>query len=275
MKNTNLTQYDDISLLCGGVPCQSFSQAGERKGLDDPRGQLIIEFNRLIHECNPKMFLIENVKGLVFHNGGDTIKQVVELLSNGGKYSVCHKVLNAWNYDVPQKRERVFIIGKRSDIKNEYAYPPETETKPVLKDALCNVPSSPGVSYNQKKYDVMKLVPPGGCWVNLPDDVKAEYMGASLHAGGGKRGMARRLSLNEPCLTLTTSPQQKQTERCHPTETRPFTVREYARIQTFSDDFKFHGSTVNQYKQIGNAVPVKLAYHIGKSIMNTLCCAQK
>ena len=270
MKTTSLTQYDDVHLLCGGVPCQSFSQAGERKGLDDPRGQLIIEFNRLINECNPQMFLIENVKGLVHHNGGDTIKQVTEMLSNNHKYKVCFKVLNAWNYDVPQKRERVFIVGKRNDIEADYSYPEHVETKPVLKDALRDVPDSPGVKYNKKKFDVMKLVPPGGCWVNLPEDVKEEYMGAALHSGGGKRGMARRLSLDEPCLTLTTSPHQKQTERCHPSETRPFTIREYARIQTFPDSFKFYGATGNQYKQIGNAVPVNLAYHIGKSISKTL-----
>lgn len=95
-------------------------------------------------------------------------------------------------------------------------------------------------------------------------------MGASYHSGGGRRGMARRLSWNEPSLTLTTSPAQKQTERCHPDETRPFTVREYARIQSFPDDWEFAGSTNNQYKQIGNAVPVNLAEAIGKSVVNYL-----
>lgn len=113
----------------------------------------------------------------------------------------------------------------------------------------------------------MKLIPQGGCWINLPKPIQKTYMGASYKSGGGKRGMARRLSLKEPSLTLMTSPSQKMTERCHPTETRPLTNREYARIQTFPDSFQFSGSTNNIYKQIGNAVPCLLSFYIGIQIM--------
>ena len=95
-------------------------------------------------------------------------------------------------------------------------------------------------------------------------------MKGSFHLSGGKTGMARRISWDEPCLTLTCAPAQKQTERCHPDETRPFTVREYARIQTFPDDWIFEGSMTSQYKQIGNAVPVNLAEELGKSLIKTL-----
>ena len=95
-------------------------------------------------------------------------------------------------------------------------------------------------------------------------------MKQSYFSGGGKRGIARRLSMNEPSLTLTTSPCQKQTERCHPNETRPLNIREYARIQSFPDDYIFEGSIAQQYKQIGNAVPVKLAEHIAKSLKKFL-----
>ena len=95
-------------------------------------------------------------------------------------------------------------------------------------------------------------------------------MAGSYHLGGGKTGMARRISWDEPCLTLTCSPAQKQTERCHPDETRPFTIREYARIQTFPDSWTFQGGLSNQYKQIGNAVPVQLAKKIGLSIKQYL-----
>ena len=103
--------------------------------------------------------------------------------------------------------------------------------------------------------------------MDLPEEVKKSYVGEKgLASGGGKRGIARRLSMNEQCLTLTTSPCQKQTERCHPLETRPLTVREYARIQTFPDSYVFSGSVGNQYKQIGNAVPVNLAYAMAKQI---------
>lgn len=256
-----------IDVLAGGVPCQAFSQAGERQGLDDPRGQLIIEFNRLILECEPRMFLIENVKGLLTHQGGKTFEDISNFLTNNGKYKIYHKVLNAKDYEVPQKRERVFIIGIRNDITCAWVYPEKSSKNILLKDVLVNVPNSPGAKYTPAKEAVMRLVPPGGCWVDLPEGVKREYMGEkSLAAGGGKRGMARRLSMNEHSLTLTTSPNQKQTERCHPVETRPLTVREYARIQTFPDEYIFMGGTAAQYKQIGNAVPVKLAEAVARQI---------
>ena len=124
------------------------------------------------------------------------------------------------------------------------------------------MPDSPYQAYSENKRRVMELVPPGGCWVDLPDDVAREYMGRSYFSGGGRRGMARRIAWDEPCLTLTTSPSQKQTERCHPDETRPFAVREYARIQSFPDDWEFVGKISEQYKQIGNAAPVENTAYI-------------
>ena len=116
----------------------------------------------------------------------------------------------------------------------------------------------------------MELIPPGGYWKDLSDKNQREYMGNSYFMGGGKTGMARRLSWDEPSLTLTCAPAQKQTERCHPVETRPLNVREYARIQSFPDDWEFAGSMSSQYKQIGNAVPVNLGFHLGKSLIAML-----
>jgi DNA (cytosine-5)-methyltransferase 1 len=116
----------------------------------------------------------------------------------------------------------------------------------------------------------MELVPPGGYWRDLPLDIQKSFMGRSFFLGGGKTGMARRLSWDEPSLTLTCNPAQKQTERCHPSETRPLTTREYARIQSFPDVWELIGSTASQYKQIGNAVPVNLGYHIGRCLVAML-----
>ncbi len=130
-----------------------------------------------------------------------------------------------------------------------------------------DVPKSDGLKYPEKKKRVLEQVPMGGYWRDLPIDVQQEYMGASFNQEGGKTGMARRLSLDEPCLTLTCSPAQKQTERCHPIETRPLTEREYARVQTFPDEWFFAGNITSQYKQIGNAVPVNLSYAIGRSLI--------
>ena len=271
MTDLNLEKYNgQIDLLCGGIPCQSFSHAGKRLGLEDERGNLMLEFVRLRNECNPKMFLIENVKGLLTHDEGKTIEYIVNELWDNGKYYVYTHLLNAHNYNVPQKRERVIIVGHRYNMLKTFEVPKPDPRRPVLRDVLLDVPPSPGIKYPKSKEEVLKLVPPGGCWVDLPDDIKKEYMGKSYFLSGGKTGMARRLSLDEPSLTLTTSPCQKQTERCHPTETRPFTIREYARIQTFPDDYVFCGSVLQQYRQIGNAVPVKLAKAIGESIKTVL-----
>jgi len=272
MTDLDLTPYKGmVDILQGGVPCQAFSQAGERKGLDDPRGQLIVYFNKLVNDCEPRMFLVENVKGLVTHNNGKTFNDILEMFKNNGKYRVYHKILNANDYEVPQKRERVIIIGVHNSISKDFTYPIKSDKKVVLQDVLLDVPPSIGATYSKSKEDVMKMVPQGGCWINLPDDIQKQYMGEkSLSAGGGKRGIARRLAMNEPSLTLTTSPCQKQTERCHPIETRPLNVREYARIQTFPDSYQFCGSMHNQYKQIGNAVPVNLAFAIANQIKKFL-----
>lgn len=137
---------------------------------------------------------------------------------------------------------------------------------------MCSIcPAYPrGQAYPKRKREIMSMIPPGGYWRELPLEIQKEYMKGSFHLSGGKTGMARRISWDEPCLTLTCAPAQKQTERCHPDKTRPFTVREYARIQTFPDDWIFEGSMTSQYKQIGNAVPVNLAEEIGKSLVKTL-----
>lgn len=263
--------YNKIDLVSGGAPCQAFSYAGKKLGFGDTRGTLFSQFARCLKEVSPKMFLFENVRGLLSHDHGrtfETIKHVFEELG----YIVQYKVLNAAYFGVGQKRERIIVVGIRSDLSNivQFNYPEPNETMTTLRDVLQGVPDSPYIPYSEKKKAVMKLVPPGGCWVDLPDEVAREYMGKSYYSGGGRRGMARRIAWDEPCLTLTTSPSQKQTERCHPDETRPFTVREYARIQSFPDEWNFFGNLSDQYKQIGNAVPVELARKVGLQIYQAL-----
>ncbi len=264
--NINFEEYNP-DVVTGGFPCQAFSYAGKRLGFEDTRGTLFFEFARCVKETNPKICVAENVQGLVRHDNGRTIKTMIEVLESLG-YDVQYQVLNSWDYGVAQKRKRIFLVGVKNGIK--FNYPEPLNYHPTLRDALKNVPESEGISYSENKRKVMELVPPGGCWVDLPEEIQREYMGKSYYSGGGKRGMARRLSWDEPSLTITTSPAQKQTERCHPDETRPFTVREYARIQSFPDNWKFEGKITSQYKQIGNAVPVKLGEAIGKSIINAL-----
>ena len=259
----------EIDLLSGGYPCQAFSYAGHKRGLDDVRGTMFYYYASILEQIKPKIFLAENVKGLITHEGGKTLKTMIDVFESIG-YNVNYYILKANDYNVAQKRERTLIVGIRNDINEKYLPPKPYEYKPVLRDALRNVPASQGEKYPEKKRKVLELVPPGGYWRDLPESIAREYMGKSYFSGGGRTGMARRISWDEPCLTLTCSPAQKQTERCHPDEVRPFTVREYARIQSFPDEWSFFGSIGQQYKQIGNAVPVEMANAIGLSIISVL-----
>ena len=271
MDKVDYSKYvDKVDILTGGVPCQSFSQAGLRKGLEDPRGDLMMKFVDILYLVKPKIFMIENVKGLLTHDNGETIKKIITTLNKHDKYNISYKCLDASKYDVPQKRERVFIIGVLKTIDRVFEFPNESSHKKLLKDVLYDVPVSGGLSYNQVKKDLFKMIPQGGCWVNLPENLQKEYLGNSYNSGGGKRGILHRLSMEKPSLTLLCTPSQKQTERCHPLEERPLTVREYARIQTFDDDYEFIGSINSQYKQIGNAVPVELAKHMGNALKQLL-----
>lgn len=269
MRQIDFTKYKNkIDIVIGGIPCQSFSIAGKREGLENPdKGGLFYDFYRCLREIEPKMFMIENVEGLKNINNGETLRGIINELENLN-YKVSYKLLNAVQYLVPQKRKRLIIIGTKYNGK--FIWPKENDKILTMTDALKDVPESKGIEYSAKKKAVLELVPPGGCWVDLPEDIKIAYMGKSLDSGGGKRGIARRLAWDEPCLTLTTSPCQKQTERCHPDKTRPLRIKEYARIQTFPDDFIFEGSIHSIYKQIGNAVPCMLAYHLGIEIIKCL-----
>lgn len=265
-------QYDgEVDLVSGGFPCQAFSMAGKRLGFGDIRGTLFAEIIRCANETHPKMLFMENVKGLLSHDGGRTFETIRHEVEKAG-YTLQWKILNASYHGVGQARERIVMIGIRDDLTDKIAfeYPKPDDKQTTLRDALDRVPDSPGVSYSEGKAKVLDLVPPGGCWVDLPQDIAREYMKESYDSPGGKRGMARRLSWDRPCLTLTTSPSQKQTERCHPDETRPLTVREYARVQSFPDDWEFAGGIGSQYRQIGNAVPVEMARRIGVQIIKAL-----
>ncbi len=259
----------DADVVAGGFPCQAFSYAGKRMGFEDTRGTLFFEYARAINQIKPKVIIGENVRGLERHDNGRTLGTMLSVLDELG-YEVAYKILRAQYFDVPQKRERLVIFGVRKDLQLPLAFPREKDYTVSLREALRGVPKAAGQMYTSEKKKIMELIPEGGYWRDLPHDLQKKYMGASFHLGGGKTGMARRLSWDEPSLTLTCNPAQKQTERCHPGETRPLNVREYARIQSFPDEWQFSGSTASQYKQIGNAVPVNLGYHIGKTVIAML-----
>ncbi len=261
----------ELDLLSGGAPCQAFSYAGKRLGLEDARGTLFYHYALFLEKLQPKMFLFENVRGLLTHDHGKTYSTMLDIFTRAG-YTIDKQVLNAWNYGVPQKRERLITIGIRNDLvgKTEYRFPKAHSYKPVLRDVLLDCPDGPGVPYGEKKRKIFELVPAGGYWRDIDPAIAKEYMKSCWDMEGGRTGILRRMSMDEPSLTVLTSPSQKQTERCHPLEARPFTVRENARCQTFPDDWEFCGNVSSQYKQVGNAVPVNLAYDIAKEIANSI-----
>ncbi len=214
-----------IDIVSGGFPCQAFSYAGKKLGFEDIRGTMFFEFARAVKETNPKVFVAENVRGLLNHEGGKTLQSIKDIIDELGYKLVEPRVLKAIFYQVPQKRERLILVGIRKDLADqvEFHWPSPYKRIMTMRDALkkgdlyaVDVPESDGQQYPPRKAEILSLVPEGGYWRDLPDELQREYMKKSYFLGGGKTGMARRLAWDEPSLTLTCSPAQKQTERCHP-----------------------------------------------------------
>ena len=273
-------------IVCGGPPCQPFSTAGKRLGINDPRGSLFMDFIRMVDGIKPRFFVMENVKGLgntplKDDNGTNTQTMVIDVvLEEMGKlgYKVIYGLLDAVHYGVPEFRERMVFIGSRDNEDIFLPIPshfqkhqnPECRWK-TIREFIEDIEEENGEcdSFSEERIKYLKMVPEGGNWKDLPEDVKEAAMGGAYKSGGGKVGFYRRLSYDQPAPTLVTSPVQKATMLCHPTKDRPLSVHEYARIQQFPDNWKFIGTTASKYKQIGNAVPCGLAEAIGNSIVST------
>lgn len=262
-----------LDLLSGGAPCQSFSYAGKRLGLEDVRGTMFYHYATFLHKLQPKVFLFENVKGLLSHDKGKTYRTILNIFEDEG-YEVFYRVLNAWDYGNPQKRERLITVGIRKDLAKffKFEFPKPHKYKPVLRDVLLdkNPDKEHCARYSKAKEKVFALVPPGGYWKDIDPDIAKEYMKTCWDMEGGRTGILRRIGLDEPSLAVLTNPGMKQTDRCHPLEVRPFSVRENARFQSFPESWKFVGKLAEQYRQVGNAVPVNLAKDIGLQIARFL-----
>lgn len=281
-------------MICGGPPCQPFSTAGKRLGINDPRGSLFMDFIRMIDYIRPRFFVMENVKGIVSsplkhvstkervkddpEQKLGTVLDVILCEFNKLGYKTVYGILDAVNYGVPQFRERFVLIGSRDNEDIFLPVPthfqmhqnPDYRWKTVG-EAIRDLESTPGeytsLSGDRKKY--LHMVPEGGNWRDLPQEIIPVAMGGAYESGGGKVGFYRRLSYAQPSPTITTSPAQKATMLCHPKQDRPLSIKEYARIQQFPDDWKFTGTISAQYRQIGNAVPIGLAEAIGRAIIST------
>ena len=210
-------------------------------------------------------------------NQGTVLDVILDEFNKLG-YRTVYGILDAVNYGVPQFRERFVLIGSRDNEEIFLPFPthfqmhqnPNFRWKTVG-EVIRDLEDAPGeyseLSADRKKY--IHMVPEGGNWKNLPEEIIPFAMGGAYKSGGGKVGFYRRLSYSQPAPTITTAPAQKATMLCHPLQDRPLSVREYARIQQFPDDWNFVGTTAAKYKQIGNAVPIGLAKAIGEAVVAT------
>ena len=182
----------ELDLLSGGAPCQSFSYAGKRLGLQDVRGTMFYHYATFLHKLQPKVFLFENVRGLLTHDNGRTYQTILDIFEDEG-YSIHYKILNAWDYGVPQKRERLITIGIRKDLQDTYIFPQKHNYKPVIKDIKLdtNPPTSEYTKYSSYKENIFKLVPPGGYWKDIPENIAKDYMKTCWYMGGGRTGIKK------------------------------------------------------------------------------------
>lgn len=285
LKLAKLPPNRKVDVIFGGPPCQAFSTAGARRALDDERGNVFLRYIKIVEEIQPTYVVIENVRGLLsapypYNDISTPIKGgalciILDRLEAAG-YTISFELYNAANFGTPQIRERVVMIGKLGNKKVSYLSPTNAENgcyglKPwhTLRDAINDIEGKEQhyIEFPEKRLKFYRMLTEGQYWKNLPPDIQKEAMGAKLKLGGGKTGFFRRLSFNRPSPTLVTNPTMPATDLCHPTEDRPLSVEEYAKIQGFPNEWKICGPIKEQYKQIGNAVPIKLGEAIAKTIL--------
>lgn len=274
-----------VDVIFGGPPCQAFSTAGARRALDDERGNVFLRYISVVEKIKPTYVVIENVRGLLsapypYDDVKEPVKGgalcvILDRLKKAG-YKISFELYNAANFGAPQIRERVVMIGKLGDEKVPYLSPTHDENgehglKPwrTLREAIDNLHMKKHhyIVFPENRLKYYRMLTEGQYWKHLPSKVQQEAMGVKLKLGGGKTGFYRRLNFNKPSPTLVTNPTMPATDLCHPTEDRPLSVEEYGAIQEFPKDWKICGTILEQYKQIGNAVPIKLGEAIAKTII--------
>lgn len=298
-KLSGLDKDDEIDLIVGGPPCQAFSTAGKRKSFEDERGNVFLTFIELIITLKPKYAVIENVRGLLSaplkhrpHNErgisfppltddekpGGALNHILKQLKIAG-YKVSFNLYNAANFGVPQIRERVVLVCSRGETKPPYLEPSHSDDPSfglprwrTFKDIsqILNGHEQHHINFPEKRLKYYRYLRPGDNWRSLPVELQKEAMGKTYYSGGGKTGFYRRLAWDKPSPTLVTHPAMPATDLAHPIENRPLSIEEYKKIQEFPDNWYIEGSLLEQYKQIGNAVPVGLGRAIGKHILKLL-----
>lgn len=297
-----LSPSQEIDVVFGGPPCQAFSTAGARRGLDDARGNVFLCFLDRIADLKPRYVVIENVRGLLSMSypyvppqlrsqpelmasprpvRGGALALILERLRDSG-YVLSFELYNAANFGAAQIRERVVIIGKRRDSDSTCKVPYLTPTHDeqgrfglphwrTFADAVATIPTTENEQHflpiPPQRLRFYELLKPGQYWKDLPPELWSEAMGKKLHLGGGKTGFYRRLAFDRPAPTLVTNPVMPATELVHPTANRHLSVEEYRVLQGFAPDYQLCGSIYAQYKQLGNAVPVALGAAIARTLV--------
>lgn len=285
LRLANIPEGRKVDVVFGGPPCQAFSTAGARRALADERGNVFLRYIEIVEKIRPTYVVIENVRGLLsapypYKDVEEPIKGgalcvILDRLKEAG-YTISFELYNAANFGAPQIRERVVMIGKLGGPKVPYLSPTHEESGRygllpwiTLREAVADIEDKPHhyVEFPEKRLKYYRMLKEGQYWKDLPRDVQEEAMGATLKLGGGKTGFFRRVSFSRPSPTLVTDPTMPATDLCHPTEDRPLSVEEYSRIQGFPDDWNICGPINEQYKQIGNAVPIKLGEAIARTLI--------
>lgn len=292
-----LKKDDDIDLIVGGPPCQAFSTAGKRQGLNDSRGNVFLKYIELCLDLRPKYFVIENVRGLLscplihrphdqrgdkfpplndYEKKGGALNFILQRIKNSN-YSFSFNLYNSANFGSPQIRERVIIVCSRDGGRPPFLIPTHSQNGEfslpkwkTFRSCTIGIKEHHHLNFPEKRLKYYRLLKPGQNWKDLPVSLQKEAMGKSFYSGGGKTGFFRRLAWDKPSPTLVTHPAMPATDLAHPIENRPLSIEEYRRIQEFPDDWELSGSLIQQYKQIGNAVPVSLGYAIGTLIFDLL-----
>ena len=296
-KMANLSSSSDIDLIMGGPPCQAFSTAGKRKGFQDSRGNVFLKYIDLALELSPKYIVIENVRGLLscpmehrpHDQRGDGFPDLSEDELKGGAlnfvlcklkrsgYGVSFNLYNAANFGSPQIRERIVIVCSRDGSVAPFLEPTHCQDEKfellpwkTIRNVFEGITEHHHLAFPEKRLKYYRMLKSGENWRGLPEGLQKEALGKSFYAGGGKTGFLRRLDWGKPSPTLVTSPIMPATDLAHPVENRPLSVEEYKRIQEFPDEWFLSGPIVQQYKQIGNAVPISLGKAIGSLIYKLL-----
>lgn len=286
-----------VDLIVGGPPCQAFSTAGRRNGFNDVRGNVFLTFLETALALRPAFLVIENVRGLLScplahrphdlrgpefpaltldERPGGVLYLVLTMIRRVG-YGVSFNLYNAANFGSPQVRERVVLVCSRNGRQPPFLTPTHAEGGAyglapwrTFREATEGLTEHHHVAFPEKRLRYYRMLKAGENWRALPETLQREALGGAYHAGGGKVGFLRRLAWDKPAPTLVTHPAMPATDLAHPEADRPLSIEEYKRLQEFPDSWHVAGPLREQYRQVGNAVPISLGRAIGTLVARLL-----